>query len=69
LQKSPGEVLYRQRQSELRHRDADVAGQRLHEDAKTLPQAHAQGEHQRGADQDGKRGPQDLQQDHYFYSP
>jgi hypothetical protein len=34
-----------------------------------LPQAHADREHDGGADQDRKRGPQDLQQSHYFYSP
>ena len=69
LQESPGEVLHGERQRELRHRNPDVVRQRLHEDAEALPQAHAEGEHQRGADQDGKRRPQDLQQGHCFYSP
>ena len=35
----------------------------------TLPQAHAQREHDGGADQDGKRGTQDLQQGHCCFSP
>ncbi len=42
LQESPGEVLHGQRQREIRHRNADVVRQRLHEDAEALPQAHAQ---------------------------
>jgi hypothetical protein len=41
--------------------------QRLHEDAQTLPQAHAQREHDGSADQDRKRGTQDLQQGHFCF--
>jgi hypothetical protein len=53
LQKSPGEVLHGNRQRKLGNRDADVMGQRLHENAERLPEPHAQRQHQRGADQDG----------------
>jgi hypothetical protein len=37
LQEAPGEVLHRQRQRELRHRDTDVVRKRLQEDAERLP--------------------------------
>jgi hypothetical protein len=69
LQKSPGEILHRERQREIGDRNSDILRQRLHEKAERLPQPHAQREHDGGADQDGKRGPQDLQQGHCFYSP
>ena len=68
LQESPGEILHGQRQREIGHRDLDVLRQRLQEDAEALPQAHAQREHDGGADQDGKRGTQDLQQGHCCFS-
>jgi hypothetical protein len=64
LQESPGEVLHRQRQREIRHRDLDVLRQRLQENAEALPQAHAQRQHDGGADQNGQCGTQDLQQGH-----
>ncbi len=69
LQEAPGEVLHGQRQGEVRHRDADVVRQRLQEDAQALAQAHAERQHQRGADQDGQCGSQDLQEGHCSCSP
>jgi hypothetical protein len=64
LQKAPGEVLYRNREGEIRYRDPDVTGQRLQEDAERLAQAHAEAEHQRGADQNRQRGTKHTQQGH-----
>ena len=52
LQKSPRKILHGDRQREIRDGNCDVAGQRLHEDAEALAQAHAQAQHQRSADQD-----------------
>ena len=66
LQETPGEVLHGERQREVGDGDADVVRQRLHEDAEALPQAHAQRQHDGGADQDRKRGTQDFQQGHVF---
>jgi hypothetical protein len=69
LQESPGEVLHGERKGEIGNRNVDVLRQRLQEDAERLPQAHAQREHDGGADQDGKRGTEDLQQGHCSSSP
>jgi hypothetical protein len=69
LQEPPGEVLHRNRQREFGDGDADVMRQRLHEDAERLPQAHAERQHQGGADQDRKRGTKGFEQGHVSCSP
>jgi hypothetical protein len=58
LQKSPREVLDRDRQREVRHRDRKLARQLRREQAEALADAEAQGQHQRGAEQDRGDGAQ-----------
>jgi len=69
LQESPGQVLYGDGEGEIGYRYRHIMGQGLQKDAEALAQAHAQAEHQRRANQDGKRGAKDLQQGHGFCSP
>jgi len=52
LQEAPCKILHRDRQREVRDRDRDVARERLHEQAKALPQPHAEAQHDGGARQE-----------------
>jgi hypothetical protein len=44
--------------------NADIVGQRLEEDTERLPKAHAERQHQRGANQDRERRAKRLQERH-----
>src|SRR5581483_5508234 len=53
----------------IRHRDRDVPGQRLHEQAETLTQPHADAEHHAGADEQSDDRTQVSRCRHHCVSP